>query len=103
MRPAGARQSSVTLHGIYDRAARARSTILVPDMYAFSKQLRFLEQTRRYSIVATENGWEVREERDSKVIRQAHYQDWHRVERARRSFTVKLRELKADGWAEVNG
>ncbi len=69
-------------------------------MYAFSKSLRFLDQTRRYSILPTEAGWEVREECDSKVVRKVQYQDWHRVERARRSFATKMRELKADGWAE---
>lgn len=71
-------------------------------MYAFSKQLRLLEHTRRYSITATRDGWEVREELDSKLVRQVRYQDWHRVERAQRSFTVKLRELEADGWAETD-
>ena len=67
-------------------------------MYAFSKSLRFLDETRRYSILSTSAGWEVREERDSKVVRQVQYQDWHRVERARRSFTITLRELKDRGW-----
>lgn len=69
-------------------------------MYAFSKSLRFLDQTLRYSIVPSEAGWEVREERDSKVVRQVQYQDWHRVERARRSIEIKSNELKAHGWAE---
>ncbi|MEO8681892.1 MAG: hypothetical protein ABI665_22790 [Vicinamibacterales bacterium] len=70
-------------------------------MYAYSKQLRFQEHTRRYSIAATKDGWEVREELDSQLVRQVHYQDWHRVERAEQSFTVKLRELKAGGWSEI--
>ena len=64
----------------------------------FVKSLRNQEQTRRYSIVALPDGWEVKEERDSEVVRKVHYQDWHRVERARQSFTIKLRELKASGW-----
>ena len=38
-------------------------------MFAFDKSLRYLEKTRRYSIAATEAGWEVREERDSEVVR----------------------------------
>lgn len=70
-------------------------------MYAYSKQVRFLDQTRRYSIAATDDGWEVREEIDSKLVRHVHYHDWHRVERAERSFTIKLGELKADGWLET--
>ncbi len=48
----------------------------------FSKSLRYQEQTRRYSIEQTDAGWEVREERDSAVVKQVRYQDWHRVERA---------------------
>ena len=71
-------------------------------MFAFSRKLQYLDHTRRYSIAATDEGWEVREERDSKVVRQAHYQDWYRVERARRSITTELRDLRAKGWAEVN-
>ena len=32
-------------------------------MYAFTKKIQFLEHTRRYSILTTDGGWEVREER----------------------------------------
>lgn len=67
----------------------------------FSKSLRHRDQTRRYSIVPTTDGWDVREEQDSRVIRQAHYTDWHRVERARRAFTIEMQDLRKQGWAEV--
>ena len=70
-------------------------------MVAFEKNLRLQEQTRRYSIAPTESGWEVREERDSKVVKQVHYQDWHRVERARRTITIELDHLQQQGWSEV--
>jgi hypothetical protein len=70
-------------------------------MYAFSRKLQYLDHTRRYSIAATTEGWEVREERDSEVVRQAHYQDWHRVERARRSFAIQMKDLQAKGWEQV--
>lgn len=70
-------------------------------MDAFTKKLQYLNQTRRYSIVTTDEGWEVREERDSQVVRQSHYQDWHRVERAKRSIAIQLDELRTKGWAEV--
>ena len=70
-------------------------------MYAFSKKVQFLDHTRRYSIAETGGGWEVREERDSQVVRQAQYQDWHRVERARRSITIELNDLRDKGWAEI--
>jgi hypothetical protein len=67
----------------------------------FAKSLRYQEQTRRYSIAPTESGWEVREERDSEVVKQVHYQDWHRVERARRSIAIELDDLQRQGWSEV--
>ena len=70
-------------------------------MVAFDKSVRNEQQTRRYSILATEAGWEVREERDSEVVRQVHYQDWHRVERARRSIAIELDQLERSGWFEV--
>ena len=68
----------------------------------FCKSLRYHEQTRRYSIAATATGWEVREERDSEVVKKVQYQDWHRVERARRSITIELDALQRQGWSEVS-
>ena len=70
-------------------------------MNAFTKTLQLEDKTRRYSIVATDDGWEVREERDSQLVRQAHYLDWHRVERAKRSITIALDDLRTKGWSEV--
>jgi hypothetical protein len=45
-------------------------------------------------------GWDVREEEDSKVIRQAHLDDWHRVERAVQLFDDAAVALERDGWIE---
>lgn len=70
-------------------------------MLAFDKQLKYLENTRRYSILTTDAGWEVREERDSQIVKKVSYQDWHRVERARRSITIELDELQRKGWSVV--
>lgn len=70
-------------------------------MYALNRKLQLLEHTRRYSIATTADGWEVREERDSEVVRQERLQDWHRVERARRSITTELKDLREKGWSEV--
>ena len=67
----------------------------------FSKELHYQEHTRRYSIAATQAGWEVREERDNEVVKQAQYQDWHRVERALRTFTIELDDLRRQGWLET--
>ena len=71
-------------------------------MYAFIKNLRYQEHTRRFSIAVGDAGWEVREELDSRVVRQAQYQDWHRVERARRTIATELDELRLRGWEIEN-
>jgi hypothetical protein len=34
-------------------------------------------------------GWDVREEEDSRVVRQVTYTDWHRVERAMQAFELR--------------
>jgi hypothetical protein len=39
-------------------------------------------------------GWEVREERDNRVVRRAQLTDWHRVERALQVF--ELQKLSGD-------
>lgn len=70
-------------------------------MDPFVKSLRKADHTRRYSIQATSAGWEVREEQDSEIVRHSFYQDWHRVERARQSFSLKLNTLREEGWSEM--
>ena len=71
-------------------------------MYAFSKSIRNNDHVRRFTIEPTVAGWEVKETQDSQVVRQQYYQDWHRVERVRRAFTLQLSELRQDGWEEVS-
>jgi hypothetical protein len=44
--------------------------------------------TLRFTVTRGQVGWDVREERDSHVVRTATYTDWHRVERAIRVFEV---------------
>ncbi len=69
-------------------------------MDAFTKSLKYRGHERRFSIQPTGGGWEVREEEDSRVVRQIRYTDWHRVERARRAFTLEMIDLREKGWAE---
>lgn len=64
----------------------------------FTTSLRNADHTRRFRIASTESGWEVREEQDDHVVRRVEYQDWHRVERARRTITMAVSQLQADGW-----
>jgi len=70
-------------------------------MNSFTTQLQYRDHTRRYSIEATDEGWQVREERDSQLVKQAVYQDWHRVERVKRAIAIELDELRTKGWTEV--
>jgi len=70
-------------------------------MYPFVRSLRKADHIRRYSIQATSAGWEVREEQDSEIVRHSYYQDWHRVERALRSFSLKLNVLREEGWSDL--
>lgn len=70
-------------------------------MYAFIKSLRYRGHERRFSIKPTKVGWEVRDEEDNRVVKQVCYTDWHRVERARRAFTLEMLDLREKGWAEL--
>lgn len=44
---------------------------------------------RKFTVTRGEVGWDVREERDSEVVRRMTYTDWHRVERALRTFDLQ--------------
>ncbi|PYR73081.1 MAG: hypothetical protein DMF86_21510 [Acidobacteria bacterium] len=68
----------------------------------FSKELYRQGHTQRFTIQAKgTDGWEVREERDSQVLRRVCYTDWHRVERALFAFTLRVSELESRGWEEA--
>jgi len=42
------------------------------------------ESKTMLTVTRDSDGWEVREVRDSQVVRQVHMSDWHRVERVLR-------------------
>jgi hypothetical protein len=42
--------------------------------------------TDQITVTRRDNGWEVRETRDSTLVRAQQYSDWHRVERAVQAF-----------------
>ena len=67
----------------------------------YARMFRKAHHTRRFTIVAQDAGWEVRDEQDSRIIRSMRYTDWHRVERARRSFAQEAVGLKDAGWTEL--
>lgn len=68
-------------------------------MVDFVTRLRNANHVRRFSIQETGGKWEVREEQDSRVVRQVCYTDWHRVERARLTFAMEVSSLREKGWA----
>lgn len=65
-------------------------------MYALS--LRYADHVRHYSICAGSAGWEVKLEEDRTLRRLDHYQDWHRVERAKALFEREVLDLTSRGW-----
>jgi hypothetical protein len=70
----------------------------------FSRHLAQHGHTREFLIqTVADGGWEVREEADRHVVRQIRYTDWHRVERARTMFSLRVRTLKQEGWIDVAG
>jgi hypothetical protein len=68
----------------------------------YARQFRKADEVRRFTITnADAAGWEVREERDSRVVWSARYNDWHRVERARTNFARTAETLEMSGWKET--
>ena len=65
----------------------------------FAKELKQAGHTKRFTISqAASEGWEVRVEQDSEVVRRVHYTDWHRVERAVLMMSLEVSELEGHGW-----
>jgi hypothetical protein len=69
----------------------------------FDRTLTHQGHVRQFSIreVGFE-GWEVREARDSRVVRQINYTDWHRVERALAAFSLEVATLEERGWQRAD-
>lgn len=70
-------------------------------MLTYEQTLRKDDHTRRFQILVDAQGWRVVERADATVVRDALYTDWHRVERARRAFTVEMSSLRAEGWLDA--
>ena len=67
--------------------------------HMFSKELRFAGHVKRFLISGMgQDGWEVREEQDERVVKQVRYTDWHRVERALGMFNLEIGALENQGW-----
>ncbi len=64
----------------------------------FVRALHNDQHKRRFCIVQHGGYWEVIEEKDSLVVRRVLYDDWHRVERAKRVFAQEADSLCQAGW-----
>ena len=65
----------------------------------FSRELTLAGHTRNFVITPLHaDGWEVRIEEDSRVLRRNQYTDWHRVERALAGFEREVAALMERGW-----
>jgi len=65
----------------------------------FSKRLQSESHVREFLVnAADERGWEVREERDHRIVRRAWLRDWHRVEKAIMRFGLEAIQLQRAGW-----
>jgi hypothetical protein len=65
----------------------------------FTRELKQAGHVKRFSIVeAPGEGWEVREETDSQLVRSVQLRDWHRVERARMQIDQQVSDLEDRGW-----
>jgi hypothetical protein len=61
--------------------------------------LRHAEHTRKYRVSPSDiSGWDFTLLEDLRPIRQVHYDDWHRVERAMATLQLEVKELTAKGW-----
>jgi hypothetical protein len=68
----------------------------------FNTQLTQAGHTRAFSVQRVpDDGWEVVEEADSRVIRRTQYHDWHRVERALAELGDTVSALEHQGWRPV--
>jgi hypothetical protein len=67
----------------------------------YARLLRKAAHVRRFTIRDSgTSGWEVLDEQDTRVVKSAIYDDWHRVERAKAAFAVEAASLRDAGWVE---
>ena len=68
----------------------------------FNHRLEHQGRTRGFLIeTRAAGGWDVLEEQDRRVVREVHYDDWHRVERQLSVFAMRVEILKNEGWVPV--
>jgi hypothetical protein len=65
----------------------------------FTKELKQAGHSRRFTITEAGDGWEMRVEADSRLVKVVQYRDWHRVERAQKRIDQEVSKLEDGGWA----
>jgi hypothetical protein len=70
----------------------------------FTRAVTHSGHVRRFTVSDLgQDGWEVRVEHDSAVVRQLCYSDWHRVERALGMMEMEVSQLERSGWVQTAG
>ena len=68
----------------------------------FNHRLEHHGRTRGFLIeTRPAGGWDVLEEQDRRVVREVHYDDWHRVERQLNVFALRVEILRNEGWVPM--
>jgi hypothetical protein len=55
-----------------------------------SRERKIGGRKERLTVFPGDSGWEVRHERDGRVVKRRTYDDWHRVERALKLFDLRF-------------
>jgi hypothetical protein len=98
-------QGFVSVYALFTRggiAVKYKIPISLQAMHPmFTTQLTQAGHTRRFSVERlADDGWEVRVEQDSQIVRQVRYTDWRRVERAVLRIEQEVQELHDLGWRD---
>lgn len=67
---------------------------------SLTRHLIHHDHVHRLVVTRDLEGWEVREEEDSTVLRRTRRADWHRVETDIQLFDIKACTLMGEGWYE---
>lgn len=62
-----------------------------------TKEFKQAGRVVRFTVTRSPLGWDVRQERDNTIVKESHYSDWHRVERAVQTFERLSLEPATEG------
>jgi hypothetical protein len=69
----------------------------------YERILRNDTHTRRFTVTSAKGlGWDIREFIDREITNVVRHADWHRVERAKRTFARLADDLRKDGWIDIS-